>query len=372
MTYESIQDWINQYFFWLLPILIFIAYFLYRGVKYILARTAYKIALRTENVYDDLFVDRLQPFRFAWLVPLLIIYYLASYFSLQYQIFNSIVLVLIIWFIVDFANAVLSGINDVYKHNPRYTGVSAAGYIGILKVVSFVAGVVLTLSLLYDVEPATLLSGVGAWLAVLLLIFRDTILSFLASIQISTQQLIKEGDMVDIPAFGASGTVTEIDLQMITIQNFDNTVTAIPTAKIVDVGFKNYRVMLESGMRRLKRTIRININSVKFSGGAFLESLEEVDFIKERLGKEIQNADKHTTNLQLYMKYVQNYLQSMKVVRQKRYPLVVRVLDPSSQGLPLEIHVFVKAADWNTFEDIQAEIALHLLVVLSYFDLEIW
>lgn len=352
------------------PILILIAYLLYRGTKFIFARLSYRIALRTETIYDDLFVDRLQPFRFSWLLPLLLIYFFTDTLFPEYGFIKKTALILSFWFLADLIISILRGINDVYKNNPRYTGVSVAGYIGLLQVLTVVAAIVLTISYLTDLDLVTLLSGVGAWLAVLLLIFRDTILSFLASIQISTQKLIKEGDMVDVPAFGASGTITDIDLQTITVQNWDNTITAIPTSKIVETGFKNYRQMIESGSRRLKRSILIDVNSLKFVDAELVKQLRSVKMIQQQLGDLLQNDLEQTTNLQLMIRYTQNYLRSRKEVRQRRYPLVVRPLETNEYGIPLEVYVFVKAGNWEKFEEIQADIMLHLMAILPYFGLK--
>jgi miniconductance mechanosensitive channel len=352
------------------PILILIAYLLYRATKFAFARLSYRIALRTETIYDDLFVDRLQPFRFAWLLPLLLIFFFADSLFPEYIFVKKTSLILSIWFLANLLISILSGINDVYKNNPRYTGVSVAGYIGLLQVLTIVAAIVFTISYLTDLDLVTLLSGVGAWLAVLLLIFRDTILSFLASIQISTQKLIKEGDMVDVPAFGASGTITDIDLQTITVQNWDNTITAIPTSKIVETGFKNYRQMIESGSRRLKRSILIDVNSLKFVDAELVKQLGSVKMIQQQLGDLLQTDVEQTTNLQLMIRYTQNYLRNRKEVRQKRYPLVVRPLETNEYGIPLEVYVFVKANNWEKFEEIQAEIMLHLMAILPYFGLK--
>jgi miniconductance mechanosensitive channel len=372
MTLSAVQEWVNNYFLWLFPVILLIAYLLYRGVRFVLARSAYSIALKTENVYDDLFVDRLQPFRFAWGIPLLLIYFLSKYLTLEYSFVENTALVLLILILVDFIIAILNGINDVYKHNPRYTGVSVAGYIGILKVLVVVGGIVIIISFLFEVEPVTLLSGVGAWLAVLLLIFRDTILSFLASIQISTQKLIKEGDSVDIPAFDASGTITNIDLQTITVQNYDNTVTTIPTSKIVDVGFKNYRVMIESGARRLKKAILLDVNSIKFCDEDLINNLDKVDFLSDFAAAIPEKLSKQTTNLKLFMDYVRSYLKTKKEVRQRRYPFIVRVLEPTADGLPLEIYIFVKSSSWDKFEEFQSEILVHFMAVLPYFELKVF
>jgi miniconductance mechanosensitive channel len=251
MLIENIQNFSSNLPYLFFPLLFLVAFLLFRGTRFIFARISYRIALQTETIYDDLFVDRLQPFRFSWLLPLLLIFFYTDLLFPDYLFLKKTTLVLTIVISTDFLITIFSGVNDAYKNNPRYTGVSVAGYVGLLQVLAVVAAIVLIISYLTEIDLVTLLSGVGAWLAVLLLIFRDTILSFLASIQISTQKLIKEGDMVDVPAFGASGTITEINLQTITIQNWDNTITTIPTSKIVETGVKNYRQMIESGSRRL-------------------------------------------------------------------------------------------------------------------------
>ena len=352
------------------PALIFLAYLLYRGTKFILARISYRIALRTESIYDDLFVDRLQPFRFSWLLPLLLIYFFSISLSPDYLFIQKIALILSFGFLADFLIAILNGINDVYKNNPRYSGTSVAGYIGLLKVLTVVAAIVLSISYLTDIELVALLSGVGAWLAVLLLIFRDTILSFLASIQISTQKLIKEGDLVDIPAFGASGIITEIDLQTINVQNFDNTITSIPTSKIVETGFKNYRIMLESSARRMKRAILIDVNSIRFLDPSLRDKLSNVDFINAQINDSLMDEDTQTTNLQLYIQYAEDYIKTKKEVRLRRYPFVIRALEHSPKGLPVEIYFFAKVATWEKFEEFQSEIMIHLFAALPYFDLK--
>ncbi len=369
---DTLQQLGSDYPYFFIPLMLLLAYLLYRLTRYVLARSAYFIALRTSTIYDDLFVDRLQPFRVAWLLPIFLLFKFSVAVFPQYPFVEITALLLIIWLVADFINAILSGINDVYKHHPRYSGVSVAGYIGILKVFVVVAATVLTLSLSFDIAPIELLSGVGTWLAVLLLIFRDTIESFLASVQISTQKLIKEGDAVDIPAFGASGIITNIDLQTVTIQNYDNTVTAIPTNKMVEVGFKNYRIMIEGGARRLKRSLLLDAKTIKFADAALLKRLKKVDFINQHLQELTKTELTQITNLQLFMHYAEGYLRSQKPVRQKRYPFVIHALEPTSKGLPLEVYVFIKAASWDKSQVIQSEIMIHLIAVLTYFELAVY
>ena len=204
MSTEDIREFIAAYPYVVLPVVIILGYLLYRLTRFILARASYWVAFRTETVYDDLMVDALFPCRVAWLLPLALAYLLADFAYDDFPTIKNILLFLGIWVLVDFSISILSGVNEIYKHRPRYTGVSAAGYIGLLKVLAVLVGVVLTISLFADVPPAVLLGGIGAWLAVLLLIFRDTILNFLASVQISTQELVKDGDWIEVPSYAPS------------------------------------------------------------------------------------------------------------------------------------------------------------------------
>jgi len=383
---DAIQKWMTDFIYITIPVLIFLAYLLFRGTQFVLARASYFIALRSKNIYDDLFVDHLQPFRVAWLLPLWLIYNYSHLLLGKKSVVQLLALILLIWVSTDFFISLLSGINDVYKHHPRYSGASVAGFIGVLKVFIVIGAIISNVILLFEVEPTDLVAGIGAWLAVLLLIFRDTILSFVASVQISSQRLLKEGDMVDVPAYGASGTVSDIDLQTIQIANFDNTVTNIPTYKIVDVGFKNYRQMIESNARRMKRSISLNLNSVKFCNTALLESLSRYDLIHDFVIENMEAIKDYKverkaevdfpldgpqiTNLQLYICYASAFLKSRKDVRTKRYPFVLRTMEPGPEGLPFEIYIFLKASSWEQYEVIQTEIMNHLIAALPYFELK--
>jgi miniconductance mechanosensitive channel len=388
MSFEAIQNWIitNPYIFF--PVVLLLGYLLYRVTRYILARGSYRIALRTETVYDDLIVDQLHPFRVAWLVPLLLIYYYALYAIGPDSLLTNLALLTIIWIGVDFVIALLSGVNEIYRHTPKYSGVSVAGYIGLFKVLIAVIAFVLSLALFADVSPIALLSGVGAWLAVLLLIFRDTILNFMASVQISSQQLVKDGDWIEVPSYGANGFVTEINLNTIKVKNFDNTDTVIPTFKMVDVAYKNWRAMQESGGRRLKKSIILDMSTVKFCDNALFESLGKYDLVAGYIDEKIRKINDfqsqqdesvdfpldgpYITNVELFMEYIRSYLRSRKDIHQKRLPFVIRMLEPSSRGLPIEIFVFTKTTVWPEFEAIQGDIMIHLLAATPYFDLRIY
>ena len=388
MPVETIQNFIASYPIIFIPLAIIIAYLLYRLTKFVLARGSFWIALRTETIYDDLMVDALMPFRVAWLVPLLLFYYFAAFAYSDLPLVLDIALFLIIWVLVDFSISLLSGVNEVYENRPRYTGTPVAGYIGLLKVLAVVFGFVLSISIFSDVPPAVLLGGVGAWLAVLLLIFRDTILAFLASIQISTQQLIKDGDWVEVPSFNANGIISGISLNSITVRNFDNTLTVIPTYKIVDVAFRNYRGMEESGGRRLERSVKFDVHSIKFCDMRLLQRLAKYDLITDIVTDQIERIrasqlesvepldfpldGPYMTNLDLFMRYLLAYLRVRKDLHHRRLPEVIQTSDPGRDGISIEIYAFTKATGWVEHAATRDEIMIHLIAAAPFFDLRIF
>jgi miniconductance mechanosensitive channel len=387
MIIQRAGEWIQAYPYLFYPVLIAASYGLYRLLRLILARGLYYIAIRTKNIYDDLIVDRLHPFRVAWLLPLILIYVFADLALGRGAFLRDAALLLIIVVSADFGIALLGGLNDVYENRPTYSGKSIAAYLDILKILVVVGAVVLGLSLLTQLPSAQLLAGFGAWLAVLMLIFHDTILNFVASIQISTQELVKAGDWIDVPSYDASGTVTDISLHAIKVSNYDNTFTVIPTHRMVDVAYKNSRGIEDSGGRAIEATLHLDVHSVKFCDLALLKRLANYDLISKVVEDQIEQlADDELaeagpidfpldgpqiTNLQLYAQYAQAYLKSRGDVRRRRLPLVVRVRPPSSEGVPLTILAFSRSTDWEANQATRGEILMHLMAAAPYFDLEL-
>jgi miniconductance mechanosensitive channel len=388
MSIESIREFIADYPILFIPLAVIIAYLLYRMTKFILARGSFWIAFRTEAVYDDLMVDALMPFRVAWLVPLLLFYYFADFAYADLPLVQDILVFLIIWILVDFSISFLTGINEIYKHRPRYSGTPVAGYVGLLKVIAVIAGAVITISVFSDVPSAVLLGGVGAWLAVLLLIFRDTILAFLASVQISTQQLVKDGDWIEVPSYNADGIVNDISLNSITVRNFDNTLTVIPTYKIVEVAFRNYRGMEESGGRRMIRTFNFDVHSIKFCDLGLLEKMSKYDLVADIVNEQIEKIRENEleaispvdfpldgpqiTNLDLFILYVRAYLKRRKDLHQRRLKAVIQTSEPGRDGIAVEIYAFTKATDWVKHAATRDEITIHILAAAPHFDLRIF
>jgi miniconductance mechanosensitive channel len=210
----------------------------------------------------------------------------------------------------------------------------------------------------------------------------------MASIQLSSQDLIKDGDWIDVPSLGVEGVVADVTLNVIMVRNFDNTISTIPTHRLVEVPYKNYRGMEESGGRRIVLTLALNIGSVRFCDMAMLERLRGYDLIADAVGEQMEGlkafeldsatpADfpfdgPQTTNVQLFMKYIEAHLRSREDIRQERFTFVVRVLEPGRAGLPIQVHVFSKNISWPEFEATKGEILMHLVAAAPYFDLRIF
>jgi miniconductance mechanosensitive channel len=354
----------------------------------LIARGLVYLAQRTENKYDDILVAQLRPYRFAWLAPLLVIYYFAGLVPDVAELIRQVTLFLMLWLVVITLNSLLNAVNAIFEASHFYKGESIQGYLDLIKIVMFVGAIILTISVFTQESPLVLLSGLGAITAVLLLIFRDTLLSTVASIQIQSNDLVKEGDWIEVPSYGADGDVLNIALHTVTVRNFDMTLTMIPTYKLLETPYRNWRGMQESGGRRIKRAIHIDVNSVRFCDPEMIARLKKIDLIKDYLqarGAEIEAwqqahqapADdpfegRQLTNIGVFQAYVMAYLKCRPDLHQEGMALLVRQLAPSPTGLPLEIYGFAKTTEWEAYEWIQAEIFDHLLAALPQFDLRVF
>jgi miniconductance mechanosensitive channel len=236
-------------------------------------------------------------------------------------------------------------------------------------------------------SPVVLLSGLGVVMALLVLMFRDTMLSFVASVQINASDLVREGDWIEMPSFGADGTVLNISLHTVKVQNWDNTITVIPTYKLLEDPFKNWRGMQESGGRRIQRAIHLDLNSIRFCDAGMLERFRGMGLIREYVegklsagaqegsvpvGLESGSSTPQVTNMEVFQAYVANYLKSRPDLHQQGMTLMARQLAPGPTGLPLEIYAFTRTVEWGQYEAIQAEIFDHLLGAMPQFDLRVF
>jgi miniconductance mechanosensitive channel len=384
----DLRTWVNQNTALALAGLLGLSILLFIFARGVIARGLVHLAGLSKNKYDDIIVRHLRPYRLAWMAPLILVYALADFFPAYQRYIEVVSLFLILWLSVVTVNSLLNAVNQVYESSKGYSGVSIQGYLDLTKILLVMVGIILSIALVTGQSPLVLLTGLGALTAVLLLIFHDTILSIIASIQIVVNDLIKEGDWLEVPSYEADGEVVNITLHAIKIRNADNTYTVIPTYRIVEVAYKNWRGVKESGGRRIQRSLSVDMVSIKFCDEAMLERLRKIDLIHDFLDARIksiasyrmEDPDKfdspldgpQITNIEVFRAYIVAYLRSRPDIHQQGQPFLVRALAPGAPGLPIEVYIYTRTPEWIEYELIQAEIFDHLVAAANYFDLRIF
>ena len=371
----------NQYL--LLVLIIFLGILLYTFTRYLLLNWIFKIFRKTSNSFDDILIKTGFFDRLSYAIPIVVVYVFMDYSSDYPPILYRTVLSLIILAVISSVNAFINSVNEFYSNSNLSKRLSIKSYLQVVKLIINILGIIIFIASLIGKSPVYLLCGIGALTAVLMLIFKDTILSFISSIQITSNDLFKVGDWVEAPQFNADGDVIDIALHTIKIQNWDKTITVIPTHKLIDSSFKNWRGMSDSGGRRIKRAIHIDMNSIKFCDDAMISRFSKIDIISEYIDykrKDIKeyNQSKNCnnsllngralTNIGTYRKYISSYLENNSNIN-KGMTFLVRQLSPNSNGLPLEIYVFSNDTDWIKYEQIQSDIFDHLVASVKQFDL---
>ncbi|MEW5828780.1 MAG: mechanosensitive ion channel domain-containing protein [Chloroflexota bacterium] len=388
MDTTKIQLWINANTYWAMGGTFLLMILIYIFTRLVVARGLIYLTQRTKNKYDDILMQKLRPNRAAWLAPFIILYAFAYLTGQDQPVVEKFALFFILWLSAVSLNGLIDALNQIYESSPSFTGVSIQGYLDIVKILILMVSIIMSVSLLTGESPILLLSGLGALTAVLMLVFHDTIMAVIASIQISAHDLVKEGDWIEIPSYSADGIVVNMSLHTIKIQNWDKTLTVIPTHKLIEVAYKNWRGMQESGGRRIMRSVHIDQTSIKFCEPDMLDRYRKIDLIAEIVGKRqariesyIQKTDgidspldgPQITNAEIFRAYVEAYLRSHPDIHNpRRMDFLVRELAPSPTGLPVEVYVFTKTTKWRDYERIQAEIFDHLLAAAQYFDLRVF
>jgi miniconductance mechanosensitive channel len=388
MDFTNLQAWIEGRPYAVGGVILLLCFLTFIVARSVLARGLTYFAGRTNTLVDDILVEKLRPFRIAWLAPLILLYIFADLVPVYQTFIEQGILFLILWLSAFTVNALFDALNLVYESGSRFKGISIQSYLDIVKILVLMAAIILSVSLFTGESPVVLLTGLGALTAVLLLVFRDTILSFVASIQISAQDLIKEGDWIEVPSFGADGDVINMTLHTIKVQNWDKTISVIPTHKISEVAYKNWRGMQESGGRRIKRAIYIDLGSIRFCSTAMIERFRKVDILREYLDSRLAEIERENrekgieidspldgrqlTNLGTFRAYIEAYLHNHKDIHQEGLTFLVRQLSPGPTGVPLEIYVFTKTTEWVRYEKIQADIFDHLMASAPVFDLRVF
>lgn len=388
MNIKDLQLWVETYPLLGFGGLLLLSFALFIIARAVVARGLVYLSSRTKTKVDDLVVKHLRPFRVVWLAPLVLIYSQAYLWPGYQTIIERASLLLILWISAFTVNSLITVMNVLYEASPGFSGVSIQGYLDICKIFILLVALILSVSLVTGESPAGLLTGLGALTAVLLLVFRDTILSLVASIQISSHDLVKEGDWLEVPSYEADGDVVNMSLHSIKIQNWDKTFSVIPTYKITEVAFRNWRGMQESGGRRIKRALYIDLNSIKMCSREMIERFRRVDILQEYLDAKLLEIEgeiqakgieldspldgRQLTNVGTFRAYIEAYLRNHPAIYKSEMTFLVRQLAPSPTGLPLEVYVFTTTTDWIEYERIQADIFDHLLAAVPHFDLRVF
>lgn len=373
----------------ILPIaaLFLISYVSFKFTRIILIKILIPQIKKSKTQLDDSFLKNKLFLKISYVIPLLIIYnfsyVIADNLQISSSFLNVVITLISIFIFARIIDAFLSSITDAYSK--KYKRIPLKSYIQIVKIFVFIFAALLGISILSGQSPWVLVGSLGAISAVLLLIFRDTILSLMANLQISSNNLIQLHDWIEAPAFGADGDVIEIALHTIKVQNWDKTITVIPTHKLIDSSFKNWRGMEESGGRRIKRAINIDMSSIKFCNESMVEKYMQIDLLTDYLKQKTDDISKlekkksinvglnsrQLTNVGTFREYVKAYLRNHAKVNHDM-TFLIRQLSPTENGLPLEIYVFSNDNEWVNYENIQADIFDHLLAAVSYFDLRVF
>ncbi|MEN8230214.1 MAG: mechanosensitive ion channel domain-containing protein, partial [Bacteroidota bacterium] len=359
-------------------------------IKRIIITTITRIARKSKNHWDDIFIERRVFNRLAHIAPAIIVYY-----ALQY-IFDATGLVeflenltkaymiLVVLLVID---ATLNAFHGVYLTTPVSKGRNIKGFIQVIKIIFYFFATILIISIFSDKAPIALLTGLGAMAAVIMLVFKDTILGFVASIQLSANSMVNNGDWISMPKYNADGTVLDISLTTVKVQNWDKTIATIPTYALVSESFNNWKGMEESGGRRIKRSINIDMKSVDFLDKDQIEKLRKFYLLREYITekeKEIEDYNnslkldvsevtngRKMTNLGTFRKYLENYLHAHPKIHQGM-TFLVRHLQSTDKGLPIEIYVFSNDQAWSNYEAIQADIFDHILAIMPEFGLRVF
>jgi miniconductance mechanosensitive channel len=370
-------------------ILFLVAWLTHRLTRWILRRAIAPMVERSRSKWDDFLLKRSVFARLAWLTPLGVFYLGAPALLREGELqdfFQRFAFAGIVIVVARAVGSLLSAVNDIYEASAISRGKSIQSYMQLVSIFVYILAVVFAVATLLDQSPWGFLSGIGAATAMLLLIFKDTILGLVASVQLSSYDMVREGDWISLPQFGADGDVVDISLHTVRVQNWDKTISTIPTYKLIEESFKNWRGMSDSGGRRIKRDLRIDLGSIRFLDDDEVRRFEGVDLLREylaekRSGLEQTNegrADgtlatnfRRLSNVGTFRAYIERYLADRGDLRDDM-TFLVRQLPSDEMGLPLEIYAFTNTTAWKEYEAIQADIFDHLLAVAPEFGLRIF
>lgn len=350
-----------------------------------------RFASRSKTNFDDLLVANKVPRNIAHIIPLLVALEFVPMVYNDFPRFETFVerglkvfaIVLTLWIV----RSILNTLKDYFKTLPNLKDKPIDSYIQVFMIFAWVVGIFSAIAILTRIPFYSFLTGMGAASAVIILIFKDTIMGFVASIQVSINDMVRIGDWITFEKYGADGNIAEINLATVKVQNFDKTITTIPTYALISDSFKNWRGMTDSGGRRIKRTLTIALSSIKYLSTDDVVKLKYIQLISAYVEKRQEDIDafntshnidkslllngRNLTNIGVFRKYIDAYVNNHSAIN-KDMIIMVRQLEPTAQGIPLEIYAFSSDKRWENYEYIMADIFDHLIAAVPYFDLEVF
>lgn len=372
-------------------IALLLAFLLFYIVRFVLRSFIVRAINKTKNKWDDLILKHRVLHKASYLAPGFLLSISVDHILKNVDwLLNFSHLLLDIYFAIVFAvivNALLSVASQVVISTTSAKKIAIKGVTQVLKIIVYIILGIVIISYLMGKQPGTVLAGLGAASAIILLIFRDTILGFVGGIQLSAFDMVKEGDWVSLPKHDADGTVIDISLTTVKVQNWDKTISTIPTYALVSESMTNWRGMEESGGRRIKRAVNIDMNSVSFCSKEELDKFKKIHLLKDYIEKKEEELKKHNekekidnsvlvngrrqTNLGIFRAYLVEYLRRKPEIHNEM-TFLVRQLNPSEKGIPMEVYVFSKIQSWAEYEAIQSDIFDHIIASIPEFGLSVF
>ena len=374
----------------LILVILIISWIIYKIIQGPIIKILENLTSITNTNWDNVLIEKRVFQRLLNFIPLIIIYVLVSLILEDSNILMFVQFMLNMLFIINGMMVVQSFLNfilEIYSKTSIAEEISITPFVQIIKLILYFVTIILLLSLILQKSPIYFLSGLGALTAVLLFVFKDILMGLVAGIQLIANKMVAPNDWIEMPKYGADGDVIEITLTTVKVKNFDNTITTIPTYALINESFKNWRNMNLSGGRRIKRFINIDISSIRFCDEDLINKLSKIQLISKEienkkneinLYNEKNKIDDHNlvngrrlTNIGVFRSYLESYLRQHPMIHEKM-TFLVRQLSPKENGLPIEIYVFCKDTNWNTYEKVQSDIFDHIFAVVSEFQLRIF
>ncbi len=368
-----------------------LAYLISKLTRHLMIPFFVRATTLSKSDWDDLLVRNRFFDPLSIIIPVIVVYATVGILLVEYpflaEMIRRLSMTILVFLAVRMLNSVLYTVEDIYKRSEISKRKPIGGYLSMVRIAMFILAGIFIVSTITDQSPWGIVSVFGGLTAIVLLVFKDTILGFVASLQLVSHDMIRVGDWIEMPKFDADGDVIDVSIHTVKVQNWDMTITTIPTYALVSNAFKNWRGMSQSGGRRIKRALLLDMNSIRFCTPEMLEKYSKFISVKEYLLKKQEEAassnkehdsekgvienNNQQTNIGIFRAYLKSYLTNHPKINQNM-TLLIRYLPPTPKGLPIEIYVFSNDQVWTNYEDIQADIFDHIIAILPEFDLRVF